>query len=87
MNGAGTVRNRLEDALRDSYDDIEMHFGPPGRPGRVSGVIVSAHFSGMDTDARQDQLWQVIREALGAESTDVSTIVTLTPEEYEDMTA
>jgi hypothetical protein len=81
MNGA-TVRERLEAALHDQYDDVRLELGPD-RPGRVSGLVITTHFSERDTESRQDELWNVIRTALGAESVEVSTLVTLTPEEYE----
>jgi hypothetical protein len=83
MNGA-TVRDRLEAALREKYDDVHLELGPV-RPGRVSGLVITAHFLDKDTERRQDELWDVIRKTLGPESVDVSTLVTLTPQEYQDM--
>ncbi len=84
MNGAATVRERLERALSDRYREVHVDFGPQ-RAGRISGILVSPDFEGLTTDQRQDDLWDVVRVTLGAESSDVSTIVTLTPDEYEDL--
>lgn len=81
-----SVRERLEAALRGRYDDVHYDFGPV-RPGRVSGIVVTSRFNNKNTQRRQDELWDLVRETLGPESTDVSTLVTLTPEEYADMTA
>ncbi len=83
MNGT-TVRERLEAALHEQYDDVQLDFGPV-RAGRVSGLVITTHFAAKDTERRQDELWDVIRNALGAQSVDVSTLVTLTPDEYDAM--
>jgi acid stress-induced BolA-like protein IbaG/YrbA len=86
MTEAQTVRDRLVNALKREYDDIEIDFGPV-RPGRVSGVLVTTHFERKTTNARQDEIWDLINRTLGADAVDVSTIVTLTPAEYEAMRA
>lgn len=79
-----TVRERLEAALHEKYNDVDLKLAPIGSR-RISGLVITTHFADKDADKRQAELWKVINDTLGAESVGVSTLVTLTPDEYQDM--
>ncbi|HET7813579.1 MAG TPA: hypothetical protein VFL13_04335 [Candidatus Baltobacteraceae bacterium] len=75
---------RLIEALESRMPGAVVDFGPKVFPNRVSGLIQWDGFAEMNVTERQDFVWGTIRGALGPESADVSTIVTLTPQELAD---
>ena len=75
---------RLVELLEDRMPGAVVDFGPKSFPNRVSGVIQWDGFEEMNVTERQNFVWETIRNSLGPASTDVSTIVTLTPQELAD---
>ncbi len=76
------LRERLERALRQEFDGMEVDFGPQQpMQSRLSGMLTWNGFRDEDFTDRQRRVWDVIRDALGADSAQVSTLVTLTPDE------
>lgn len=53
-------------------------------PGRFRFSIVSSAFSGISPLARQDLAWDVVDRTLSSdETTDISLVITLSPEELQ----
>lgn len=80
-------RDQLETALRKRFPGVEIEFGPRPTRGRISGVLTWPGFADYDFVGRQDLVWDLIRELFAQRALDVSTIVTLTPEELNAYSA
>jgi hypothetical protein len=71
----GTLRRELKH-FQDGLEEL------PG--GRISGVIVSSSFAGMDHQARQDKLTSILKKHLSPqELASVGAIALLTPAEAQ----
>jgi len=76
---------RLKRFLEDQFGGSVVDLGPVGQTGRISGVIAWDGFLDLDVAERQGTVWDAIRTKFSFESADVSTLVTLTRAEYDDL--
>jgi hypothetical protein len=82
------MRERVERFLRERFNGMIVDFGPPADPERrLSGVLVWKDFEEMTVAQRQDLVWNALREEFGPDSAQVSTIVTVTPGQYDTLAA
>jgi hypothetical protein len=80
-----TLRERVVSALRRRFPDLvvdELEEIP--ETNRVTGVVASGVFAGVDDRTRQEQLWEVLKKDLQPEDLPhVGPIVALTPMEAD----
>jgi hypothetical protein len=76
---------QVTSVLREQYPNSEIVFDPVGTTGRVSGLVVAKEFANLDFGARQEQIWSFLRERLGIDSLDISTVLAYSPDEYEEI--
>jgi acid stress-induced BolA-like protein IbaG/YrbA len=78
------VPERLKQLFKNWYPGAIVEVTPLTN-GRVSAVLTSAAFDGQDYALRQREVWSRLRKELREESTQVSTVFIVTPEEAEAM--
>ncbi len=61
----GTLEKKIEQLLRDRFDDIEIRFDHE-KGERISGSLISRKFSRMSHLSRQGAIWKLLRENLTA---------------------
>jgi stress-induced morphogen len=77
------MREQVERFLTERFEGIVTDFGPQMTADRrLSGVLVWDQFEGLSVAQRQNLVWDALRERFAAEATLISTLVTMTPEEY-----
>jgi hypothetical protein len=81
------LRDKLEAALKQRFPGVDVEFGPRPTRGKISGVLTWPGFAEYDFVGRQDLVWDLIRERFAQRVLDISTIVTLTPEELNAYSA
>ena len=52
---------------------------------RFVGEVVSQEFSGMTVAERQGHVWDVLKDKFGDEAESISLVLTLSPEEWEEV--
>jgi acid stress-induced BolA-like protein IbaG/YrbA len=78
------MRDLVENFLHEHFAGMRVDFGPPQiEGGRLSGVLVYDGFNDRPVAQRQSLVWDALRERFGAQAVHISTLVTLTPEQYE----
>jgi hypothetical protein len=75
------LRDQLENALEEHFPGVRVDFGPRPTRGKISGVLTWPGFAEYDFVGRQDLVWDIIRDRFAHRVLDISTIVTLTPDE------
>ena len=65
---------RVENALRQAFPNAAI-VTSEGWHGRVHAKIVSPTFNGKNEREKQDQVWDVLRSAIGADSQTVALIL------------
>ena len=81
---AKTTSRKLQEILRDrlSLEDAEFHLEKLP-DGKFSGSIVSNSFHGVDSVARQRQIWDALEDEFGDRSRDaVGTLLAYTKDEW-----
>ena len=53
--------------------------------GKFVGHIINRQFRGLTIANRQEQVWETIRHAFGEEASQVSLVLTFTPEEWDEV--
>lgn len=86
MGAAVTERGlsaRVADVLRDRFPGADLHLEEDPSSGALSGFVVWGGFRDEETPARQRQVWDHLRGALGAsEAGRIRILMTMTPESW-----
>jgi acid stress-induced BolA-like protein IbaG/YrbA len=81
---AKSLKERVEDALKEAVGDRGMIALEDVSEGRVGGVVLSEDFANQTPVERQDLIWSHLDKHLSPyERTRVVFILTDTPQEYE----
>lgn len=71
------MSQRVRDVLRDAFGpNISVHTDE-GEYGGVFVKVVSDQFDGLAEREKQDRIWRVLRERLGAESQSVALVLAI----------
>jgi len=61
-----TLERKVRNILKQQFSDEEIRFDH--KPGeRVSGFIISRKFEGLDSEARHEMIWRLLRAHLTSE--------------------
>jgi hypothetical protein len=78
------MKERLQAFLKSRFPRMDFDFGPLDTEGRrLSGVLIWQGFEDLDVAAQQDAVWNALRQEFGPETVEISTLVTMTPEQFE----
>jgi len=78
------MKERVQAFLKSRFPGMEFDFGPLDTGGRrLSGVLIWQGFEDLDVAAQQDVIWNALRQEFGSETVEISTLVTMTPEQFE----
>ena len=75
----------LRDLLEDRFAGAEVLIERLPGTNRLTGHIVWSGFEGMDHFERQEKIWELMRNNLGAQSAGISVILSYAPSEYNAM--
>ena len=78
----GKLHRKVIRAIRERFKDAEDALDEVRSTGRVTGVVISRAFEGLDFPERQERLNRLLRRKLTPEEfADVGPIAALTPAE------
>ena len=70
-------------ALRRDFPDVKGDVAFESSTDRYNGHILSDRFKGLSFLERQNRVFDILREALGEKTQEISMLFTYTPAEYE----
>ena len=77
------MEQEVLNALRPYFPDISGNIILEATTDRYNGHILSAGFQGLTFVERQQQVFDILRQAIGPETQRISMLFTYTPNEYE----
>ena len=84
---ARDFKAEVTEKLAANFPGMEVDFEPIAGGKRLSGLLTWKGFEGLDFVDRQTKIWDFLKQAFDARSTQVSTIITLTPRERDEYSA
>lgn len=82
LEGVKDLQERLTELFRVELG-ATTDLRPVGQTGRVSGVVVSVKFEDLDVGEQQKLVRDLVRDHLGSDAVNVSTLVTLTHKNHK----
>lgn len=79
-----TARDKVKKALEEGLRPDAYIGTGPGYGGRVQVKVVSPEFDGLTEEQKQDKVWELVRNRLGADSQSISFILVYGNDEPDD---